>query len=140
MTSLSPSQAASTDAEREGTVAERGVADAARTAESPLDGSDTTRAATVAPPAPAPTPRPAGRPRRTEQRPAPTPPKKPARHGLPKVAVLLLAIMILAPVGWWLVPLIPWTPPWLRPAGPLVASGTLEADEVLVGSEVSGRI
>jgi HlyD family secretion protein len=48
--------------------------------------------------------------------------------------------MILAPVGWWFSPLIPWTPPWQRPAGPLVASGTLEADEVLVGSEVSGRI
>jgi HlyD family secretion protein len=49
-------------------------------------------------------------------------------------------VLILAPVGWWLSPLIPWTPPWLLPAGPLVASGTLEADEVLVGAEVSGRI
>jgi HlyD family secretion protein len=53
---------------------------------------------------------------------------------------VLLALLILVPVGWWLAPLIPWTPPWLRPAGPLVASGTLEADEVLIGSEVSGRI
>jgi multidrug resistance efflux pump len=51
-----------------------------------------------------------------------------------------LALLILAPVGWWFAPLIPWTPPWLQTSGPLVASGTLEADEVLVGSEVSGRI
>ncbi len=30
--------------------------------------------------------------------------------------------------------------PWVQPSGPLTASGTLEADEVLVGPEVSGRI
>jgi len=54
--------------------------------------------------------------------------------------MLLLAILVLAPIGWWLAPLVPWVPPWMRPAGPLVASGTLEADEVLIGSEVSGRI
>jgi HlyD family secretion protein len=53
---------------------------------------------------------------------------------------VLLVLLILVPIGWWFAPLIPWTPPWLQPAGPLVASGTLEADEILVGSEVSGRI
>jgi multidrug resistance efflux pump len=97
---------------------------------------------TIAPPAPAPAPasKPADRPRRPEQRPTPAPSTRPARHRPPKLALLLLAMLILGPVGWWLSPLIPWTPPWLHPAGPLVASGTLEADEVLVGSEAAGRI
>jgi multidrug resistance efflux pump len=108
------------------------------------DGVTTARvggdATTVAPPAPAPIPRPVESPRRPEHRPEPTPSKAPARHGPPKLALMLLALMILVPVGWWFSPLIPWTPPWLRSAGPLVASGTLEADEVLVGSEVAGRI
>jgi multidrug resistance efflux pump len=77
--------------------------------------------------------------------PARSPAPERRSHGVPKRALLLLAVLILAPVGWWLAPLVPWaslpwTPPWLQVAGPLVASGTLEADEVLVGSEVSGRI
>jgi HlyD family secretion protein len=58
----------------------------------------------------------------------------------PRLALLLLVLLVLVPVGWWFAPLIPWTPPWLQAAGPLVASGTLEADEVLIGPEVSGRI
>lgn len=49
---------------------------------------------------------------------------------------MLALIVVVGVVGWWLVT----ATPWLRPATPLTASGTLEADEVLVGSEVSGRI
>lgn len=37
--------------------------------------------------------------------------------------------------AWWTI-----APPLAHPSGPLVASGTLEADEVLVGPQVSGRI
>jgi multidrug resistance efflux pump len=44
--------------------------------------------------------------------------------------------LILGAVGWWLYT----ARPWVTAPGALTASGTLEADEVLVGSEVSGRI
>jgi multidrug resistance efflux pump len=70
----------------------------------------------------------------------PAPADRQGGHRFPRLALVLLALLILVPVGWWFAPLIPWTPPWLQAAGPLVASGTLEADEVLIGSEVSGRI
>jgi multidrug resistance efflux pump len=98
-----------------------------------------------APTAPASPPSAPARERRASAPPARSSSPAPRRHGIPKRALLLLAILILAPVGWWFTPLVPWaslpwTPPWLQVAGPLVASGTLEADEILVGSEVSGRI
>jgi multidrug resistance efflux pump len=44
--------------------------------------------------------------------------------------------LLLGVVAWWALT----TRPWLTAPGPLTASGTLEADEVLVGSEVAGRI
>ena len=53
-----------------------------------------------------------------------------------------VAILLLLAVGtgiWWAVT-SGWQPPWAQPAGPLTASGTLEADEVLVGAEVAARI
>jgi multidrug efflux pump subunit AcrA (membrane-fusion protein) len=57
------------------------------------------------------------------------------------LAVLLL--LLLGAAGWWVIH-APWAPawmtPWVQPAGPLTASGTLEADEILIGSEVAGRI
>src|SRR5262249_50268162 len=81
-----------------------------------------------------------GSPAPPARSPSPSPSGRRQGHRPPKIALLLLAILILVPVGWWFAPLIPWTPPWLQTAGPLVASGTLEADEILVGSEVSGRI
>ncbi len=75
----------------------------------------------------------------------PTPPEPPPRHRRPPVALLVLFLLLLAAGAWWLaagrptpVQWLPW--PWREPAGPLVASGTLEADEVLVGSEIAGRI
>jgi multidrug resistance efflux pump len=52
---------------------------------------------------------------------------------------LILAVLLLGVTAWWLSPL-DWTLPWAQPAGPLTASGTLEADEVLIGSEIAGRI
>jgi multidrug resistance efflux pump len=95
-----------------------------------------------APPAqPSAPPRPAASPGRGgAYTPAPAAPSRRRGHRFPRLALLLLVLLILVPVGWWLAPLVPWTPPWLRAPGPLVASGTLEADEILVGSEVSGRI
>jgi multidrug resistance efflux pump len=45
-------------------------------------------------------------------------------------------LLVAGAVGYWLFT----TRPWVTAGGPLVASGTLEADEVLVGSEVAGRI
>jgi HlyD family secretion protein len=79
------------------------------------------------------------RQRRDSNAPAPQDGRRPG-YRPPTRAWLLLAVLVLASVGWWLAPMMPWTLPWLQPAGPLVASGTLEADEVLIGSEVSGRL
>jgi multidrug resistance efflux pump len=102
------------------------------------------------PPAPAPSaptppaPAPPARPRRDGAAPPPASTPAPADrrrgHRPPKLALLLLAVMILGPIGWWIATTTPWTPPWMVPAGPLTASGTLEADEVLVGAEVNGRV
>jgi multidrug resistance efflux pump len=92
----------------------------------------------AAPPA-APRTAPAVRPPRrdgAEVGPTAVPTARRAGHRPPKLAILLLALIILAPVGWWIVTAVPWT----RPDGPLTASGTLEADEVLIGAEASGRI
>ena len=52
----------------------------------------------------------------------------------------MLLVLVLATIvgvaGWWALT----TRPWVQTAGALTASGTHEADEVLVGTEVSGRI
>jgi multidrug resistance efflux pump len=93
----------------------------------------TAPAAPVAPPP--------ARPRRDgAERAAPAPAPRRRGHRPPRLALILLALLVLGPVGWWIVTTVPWTPPWMQPPGQLVASGTLEADEVLVGSEVAGRI
>src|SRR5204863_9513598 len=69
-------------------------------------------------------------------------PVPPRRHGVGSLTVLrrllILAIVLgaLGASGWWAMV----TRPWAQPVGPLTASGTLEADEVLVGSEVAARI
>ena len=73
--------------------------------------------------------------------PAPAPPRVAPRraHLPPRLVVVPLVLLVLGAVGWWVVT-SEWTPPWVQPPGPLVASGTLEADEVQVGAEVSARI
>lgn len=92
-------------------------------------------------PAPAPSPtveprsqpgRPLGAPRRDGTRPAP----KKQGHNVLRPLALLLVLGVLAAVAWWLYTV----QPWVMAPGPMVASGTLEADEVLVSSEVAGRI
>jgi HlyD family secretion protein len=50
--------------------------------------------------------------------------------------LLLVLAAAVGVAGWWALT----ARPWVRAAGPLVVSGTLEADEVLVGTEVSGRV
>lgn len=65
--------------------------------------------------------------------------KMQTRHRFPWPIVILLLLLLLAAVGWWLVR-PSWTPLWVQPPGPLIASGTLEADEVRVGAEVAGQI
>lgn len=83
-----------------------------------------------APPLPAPAP--AGRPSSGTAESA-------RRHGLPRPVLAFLLLLLLGAAVWWAAP-ASRTLPWLQPAGPLVASGTLEADEVLVGAEVAGQI
>ena len=56
-------------------------------------------------------------------------------HQPPRVVLVVLLLLLLGGAGWGAI-----AAPWAQPPGPLVASGTLEADEVLVSSEVSGRI
>jgi HlyD family secretion protein len=51
----------------------------------------------------------------------------------------LLLLLAGAAVTWYGIR-TNWVPPWVQPPAPLSASGTLEADEVLVGSQVAGRI
>jgi multidrug resistance efflux pump len=72
-----------------------------------------------------------------EQRlqPAASPPKP---HRPPRAAPVIVLVLVAAAV-WWLWP-AGWPLPWAEPEGPLAASGTLEADEVLVAFEISGRI
>jgi multidrug resistance efflux pump len=48
----------------------------------------------------------------------------------------LVALVVMSAGGYWLYV----TRPWIATGDRLVASGTLEADEVLVGTEVNGRI
>src|SRR5437870_5202503 len=56
--------------------------------------------------------------------------------GRTRIPWQLLALAVVIGLAGWLASL--FFPP--RSAGPLTASGTLEADEVLVGAEVGGRI
>jgi multidrug resistance efflux pump len=49
-------------------------------------------------------------------------------------------LIVLGAAAYWFVTTRGWPWPLATTAGSLVASGTLEADEVLVGSEVAGRI
>ncbi|MCC6179380.1 MAG: efflux RND transporter periplasmic adaptor subunit [Chloroflexi bacterium] len=58
------------------------------------------------------------------------------RHGRRPVLVALVLLAALAGAGWWLYS----ARPWLTAPGSLTASGTLEADEILIGSEVAGKI
>jgi len=51
--------------------------------------------------------------------------------------LLVLGVLLVAGLAVWQSGL---PMPWTKPAAGLTASGTLEADEVLVGSEVAGRI
>jgi multidrug efflux pump subunit AcrA (membrane-fusion protein) len=66
--------------------------------------------------------------------------QSPRRHRLPWPVLAFLLLLLLGAAAWWAVSSARWTLPWAQPAGPLIASGTLEADEVLVGAEVAGRI
>ncbi len=58
------------------------------------------------------------------------------RRRPPRRALLAAAVVLLLALGWGAYQL--WD--GSRPPGPLTASGTVEADEVLVASEVSGRL
>src|SRR5581483_12262407 len=101
-------------------------------------------AAPAAPPAPRPgvqpgpaTPPPAAAPGRSAGSSPTRPPARAQGHGRWRRLLLLLVLAsIVGVAGWWALT----TQPWVQRTGPLVASGTLEADEVLVGTEVSGRI
>ncbi|MGE3913159.1 MAG: HlyD family secretion protein [Chloroflexota bacterium] len=64
------------------------------------------------------------------------PPPPPRRHGLPKPLIALVLLVIIGGGTWWALTAYVWTP---EPTT-LTASGTLEADEVQIASEVSGRI
>jgi multidrug resistance efflux pump len=103
-------------------------------------GSASADAPATAPPRPGVAPAtttPSAAPGRTA-RPAPTPkPSGQKGHSrLPRLLLLVVLAAIVSVTGWWAYT----TQPWIRAAAPLTASGTLEADEVLVGTEVSGRI
>jgi multidrug resistance efflux pump len=92
---------------------------------------------TVAPPAgPRPTPAPATSPRRSFGTPALPPAAPPRSHHLLRVLLTLVVLVVVSAGAYWLYT----ARPWIVVGGPLVASGTLEADEVLVGTEVNGRI
>jgi HlyD family secretion protein len=56
-------------------------------------------------------------------------------HRPPRALLAVPILLLLGAVGWGAM-----AAPWAHPAGDLTASGTLEADEVLVGPEVSGQI
>ncbi len=66
----------------------------------------------------------------------------PAAHGKPapehrvrRRALPLLGIVVIAAAGWWY-----YTGPSAPPARGVVASGTLEAEEVAIASELAGRV
>jgi multidrug efflux pump subunit AcrA (membrane-fusion protein) len=88
--------------------------------------------APAAPPLVAPPRGPVAPPRPAASRP-PAPPAHRPRQG---ALLALVALLLLSGAGWWILTAVPWT----TPPGRLAASGTLEADEVLVGFEVPGRL
>lgn len=67
--------------------------------------------------------------------PVPRRPLRLPRHRPPPQALALLGLLLIG-LAWWGVEA--WRA--ALPPGPLTASGTVEADEVLVGSEVAGRV
>src|SRR5690348_6177670 len=68
-------------------------------------------------------------------------PAPPAPRHLPLRPLVALVIVVGAGVAiGWAVTTTGWTPPWVQPPGRLTPSATLEADEVLVGSQLSARI
>jgi multidrug resistance efflux pump len=68
--------------------------------------------------------------------PKPRPVEQHARHRPARLVLMLALLLLVGAVAWWLIT----TQPWVQAPGPLTASGTLEAKEILVGSEVAGRI
>src|SRR5690349_18500770 len=118
----------------------------AHTDSAPSDATRTPGAASASAPAttptrpgvaPTPATSPSVAPGQSERRGQAPKPSGPSGHGvLPRLAVLLVLVAAAAGLGWWALT----TQPWIRPAAPLTASGTLEADEILVGTEVSGKI
>ena len=61
-------------------------------------------------------------------------------HRRPHPAPGIVRVLLLVAAGVWRFWPADWVLPWTQPEGPLTASGTLEADEVLVAFEISGRI
>jgi multidrug resistance efflux pump len=57
------------------------------------------------------------------------------RHRPRRALLVVPLLLVIVVAGWGAV-----AAPWVRPADRLTASGTLEADEVLLSAEVSGRI
>ncbi|MFN8636915.1 MAG: HlyD family efflux transporter periplasmic adaptor subunit [Chloroflexota bacterium] len=96
------------------------------------------RSATVSPPrSPATTPTPSAASDADRAQPAPPPqPPAPARRLHSHLPVMLLLALVLGVASW----LAYDTWRLGQGGGPLTASGTTEADEVLVSSEVAGRI
>jgi multidrug resistance efflux pump len=79
-------------------------------------------------------------PARPDQDLRPATPAAAHRHApRPQLVVGLVLILAVAATVWWLSS-TGWTLPWAQPVEQLTASGTLEADEILVGFEVAGRI
>jgi len=64
---------------------------------------------------------------------------EPKPHRARRAALIILILLLLGALAWWFYT-SSWTPPWTAVDGPLTASGSLEADEVLIGAEVAGRI
>ena len=70
----------------------------------------------------------------------PVPPSVEPHHGpRPTLVIGLVLVLAIAAAVWWLSG-NDWQLPWVQPVTVLTASGTLEADEILVGFEVTGRL
>ena len=68
--------------------------------------------------------------------PVPSSHRAPPPRRQPTALVLLVLAALAAGTAWYVIS----SGLLARPAGPLTASGTIEADEVVIGSEVTGRI
>ncbi len=64
---------------------------------------------------------------------------KPKRRRFRPLFAAILLLFVVSTAVWWLMT-SGWEPPWVQQPGPLIASGTLEADEIMIGAEVAGRI